>query len=71
MYMREGFVRVVNRGYRSVEVQVEAIDDQGMSYGPATLNTNQQSWLRIISSGTMMAYVRIEGTDDTGAAPGT
>ena len=37
MYMREGFVRVVNRGYRSVEVQVEAIDDQGMSYGPATL----------------------------------
>ena len=27
--MREGFVRVVNRGDRSVEVQVEAIDDEG------------------------------------------
>ena len=37
MYMREGFVRVVNRGYRSVEVQVDAIDDKGNSYGPATL----------------------------------
>ena len=37
MYIRESFVRVVNRGYRSVEVQVDAIDDQGMSYGPATL----------------------------------
>ena len=37
MYMREGFVRVVNRGYRSVEVQVDAIDDQGNSYGPAPL----------------------------------
>ena len=35
--MREGFVRVVNRGYRSVEVQVDAIDDQGNSYGPAPL----------------------------------
>ena len=37
MNMREGFLRVVNRGPRSVDVMIEAIDDGGMARGMATL----------------------------------
>ena len=37
MHMRQGFVRMVNRGPRSVDVMIDAIDDSGMSHGMATL----------------------------------
>ena len=36
-HMRQGFLRVVNRGPRSVDVLVEAIDDGGTAHGTATL----------------------------------
>ena len=37
MHMRQGFLRVVNRGPRSTEVMIGAIDDSGLSHGMATL----------------------------------
>ena len=37
MYMREGVARIVNRGYRAVELSIEAFNDEGMSHGPVTL----------------------------------
>ncbi len=37
MHMREGLARIVNRGSRAVDVSIEAFNDAGRSYGPATL----------------------------------
>ena len=37
MHMRQGMARIVNRGPRAVEVHMEAFNDAGRSYGPATL----------------------------------
>lgn len=37
MHMREGMARIVNRGPRAVEVSIEAFNDAGRPYGPATL----------------------------------
>ena len=34
----QGFVRVINHSGDSGEVQIEAIDDTGVSYGPLTLS---------------------------------
>ena len=34
---RQGFARIVNRSDRAGEVQIEAVDDSGMSAGPVTL----------------------------------
>lgn len=37
MHMRDGMARIVNRGPRAVEVSIEAVNDAGGAYGPATL----------------------------------
>ena len=37
---RQGFVRVLNHSDRSGEVQILAIDDEGIRYGPATLTVD-------------------------------
>ena len=36
--VRQGFIRVINRSGQAGEVRIEAIDDQGVSHGPVTLN---------------------------------
>ena len=36
----QGFVRVINHSGDAGEVQVEAVDDTGVSYGPLTLSIN-------------------------------
>ena len=35
---RQGFVRIINHSAESGEVRIEAIDDEGASYGPVTLD---------------------------------
>ncbi|MYB39018.1 MAG: hypothetical protein F4Y26_16865 [Gammaproteobacteria bacterium] len=50
VHMREGVARIVNRGYRAVDVSIEAFNDEGMSYGPVTLAIGARSAVQFTSS---------------------
>ena len=50
MHMREGLARIVNRGYRGVDVSIEAFNDEGMSYGPVTLAIDAGAAVHFTSS---------------------
>ena len=61
MYMREGVARIVNRGYRAVDVSVQAYNDEGMSYGPVTLSIGARAAAHFTSSELEMGNASLSG----------